>query len=60
MKWIDDGVVGEDRIIDVQFADFMSDPFATIGSIYERMGGSSPGRGNLMREHLRPTGRRWW
>ena len=38
MKWIDDGVVGEDRIIDVQFADFMSDPFATIGSIYERMG----------------------
>ena len=31
-------VVGEDRIIDVQFADFMRDPFATIGSIYERMG----------------------
>ena len=31
-------MVGGDRIIDVQFADFASDPFATIGSIYERMG----------------------
>ena len=53
MKWIDDGVVGQDRIIDVQFADFMSDPFATIGSIYERMGRElTPAAEKLMREHL--------
>ena len=33
-----DGTLHPDQVIDVQFADFMADPFATIGSIYDRLG----------------------
>jgi len=33
-----DGTLRADQVIDVQFADFMSDPFACIGSIYDRLG----------------------
>jgi Sulfotransferase family len=34
----EDGTVDPDRVVDVQFAEFMSDPFATIRTIYERLG----------------------
>jgi hypothetical protein len=34
----EDGIVREDQVVDVQFADFMADPFATIGRVYERLG----------------------
>ena len=33
-----DGTLPPDQVIDVQFAAFMADPFATIGSIYDRLG----------------------
>jgi len=53
MKWLDDGVIAKDRIIDVQFADFMRDPFATIRAIYARLGRElTPGAEQRMREHL--------
>jgi len=32
------GVVADDHVIDVQFADFMADPFVTIRGVYDRMG----------------------
>lgn len=38
MQTIDAGVVDERQIIDVQFADFMKDPFSTIRGIYDRLG----------------------
>lgn len=34
----DDGTVSADRVVDVQFREFMSDPFTTIRQIYERLG----------------------
>jgi hypothetical protein len=34
----DDGTVDPARVVDVQFADFMTDPFATIGAVYDRLG----------------------
>jgi hypothetical protein len=34
----EDGTVPADRIVDVQFGDFVHDPFATIGAVYERLG----------------------
>jgi hypothetical protein len=34
----DDGTVKPERVVDVQFRDFMADPFATIRTIYERLG----------------------
>jgi hypothetical protein len=34
----DSGVVPDDRIIDVKFTDFMNDPWATIGGIYQALG----------------------
>ncbi|HTC23514.1 MAG TPA: sulfotransferase, partial [Gemmatimonadales bacterium] len=34
----EDGTVPTDRIVDVQFTAFMADPFATIRTIYERLG----------------------
>jgi hypothetical protein len=34
----EDGTVPPDRVVDVQFADFMRDPFTTIGAVYERLG----------------------
>ena len=33
-----DGTLPADRVVDVQFADFMADPFATIGVLYDRLG----------------------
>ncbi|TGD84298.1 sulfotransferase [Mycolicibacterium sp. CH28] len=53
MKMIDDGVIAEDRIINVRFADFMRDPFATIRTVYERLGRDlTPVAEQRMREHL--------
>jgi hypothetical protein len=34
----EDGTVDPKRVVDVQFAEFMADPFATIGVVYERFG----------------------
>lgn len=34
----DRGVFPPDQIVDVQFADFMADPFATIGRLYDQLG----------------------
>jgi Sulfotransferase family len=34
----DDGTLPADQVVDVQFADFMADPFATIGVLYDRLG----------------------
>ena len=33
-----DGTLRPGRVIDVQFTEFMADPFATIGSIYDQLG----------------------
>ncbi|BBY57073.1 hypothetical protein MSAR_02090 [Mycolicibacterium sarraceniae] len=53
MTWADDGQIAQDRIINVRFADFTRDPFATIGTIYERLGQElTPVAEQLMREHL--------
>lgn len=44
---------GQDRIINVQFADFMRDPFATIAAIYQRIGRElTPEAERRMRAHL--------
>ena len=32
------GLLPEDQVVDVQFTDFMADPFATIASLYDRLG----------------------
>ncbi len=34
----EDGTVCADRVVDVQFTTFMNDPFATIQTVYERLG----------------------
>jgi hypothetical protein len=34
----EDGTVPADRVVDVQFGEFMADPFTTIRSVYERLG----------------------
>ena len=34
----EDGTVGPDRVVDVQFRDFMADPFKTIHEIYDKLG----------------------
>ena len=34
----EDGTVSPDRVVDVQFAEFMADPMATIGGIYDQLG----------------------
>jgi hypothetical protein len=48
-----DGTVPADRIVDVQFADFMADPFVTIRTIYERLGLElSPESEQRMRDFL--------
>jgi hypothetical protein len=53
MKWVDDGVIAQDRIINVRFADFMRDPFDTISTIYARLGRDlTPVAEQRMREHL--------
>jgi len=33
-----DGTVPAQQVVDVQFAEFMADPFATIGSVYDALG----------------------
>jgi Sulfotransferase family len=33
-----DGTVAADRVVDVQFSDFMADPFAAIGQVYDTLG----------------------
>jgi hypothetical protein len=33
-----DGTVPSHQVVDVQFAEFMSDPFATIGAVYDALG----------------------
>jgi len=53
MTMIDSGVVAHDRIIDVQFADFMKDPLRTIRTIYTRLGRElTPVAEERMRAHL--------
>jgi len=34
----EDGTVDPKRVVDVQFREFMADPFATIGDVYDRLG----------------------
>lgn len=34
----DSGTLAEHQVVDVQFADFMRDPFSTIRSLYDRLG----------------------
>ena len=34
----ENGTVPADQIVDVQFAEFMADPFATIRRVYDRLG----------------------
>jgi hypothetical protein len=49
----DSGAVPADRVIDVQFADFISDPWATIKDIYESLGRElSPDTATKMRDFL--------
>jgi Sulfotransferase family len=53
MQFVDDGVVSKNPIIDVQFADFMRDPFATIRTIYHQLGRElTPTTEQHMRDHL--------
>ena len=33
-----DGTVPADQVVDVQFAEFLADPFATIGAVYDALG----------------------
>jgi Sulfotransferase family len=39
----EDGTVDAKHVVDVQFAEFMADPFATIRVVYERLGLELPG-----------------
>lgn len=49
----EDGTVPADRVIDVQFREFMADPFVTIASVYERLGYElTPDAETRMREFL--------
>ena len=34
----EDGTVDPKRVVDVQFREFMADPFGTIGAVYDRLG----------------------
>jgi Sulfotransferase family len=53
MELRDSGVVPPGQIVDVQFADFIRDPFATIRTLYTRLGRElSPVAEQRMREHL--------
>ena len=53
MKLRDSGVLSPDQVIDVQFAEFIRDPFATIRSLYERLGRElTPVAERRMRDHL--------
>jgi Sulfotransferase family len=49
----DSGAVPADRVIDVQFSDFISDPWATIKDIYESLGRElTPDTATKMRDFL--------
>ncbi len=49
----DSGTVPADRVIDVQFSDFVNDPWATIKDIYESLGRElSPATATKMRDFL--------
>lgn len=49
----DSGAIPADRVIDVQFTDFMSDPWATIKAIYASLGRElSPEAATKMRDFL--------
>ena len=49
----DSGVIPTGRIIDVQFADFMKDPWSTIGDIYQKLGRElRPDTAQKMRDFL--------
>jgi hypothetical protein len=53
MKLRDSGVVPAEQVVDVQFADFVRDPFATIRDLYGRLGRElSPAAEQRMRNHL--------
>ncbi len=59
MTWVDDGVISRDRVVNVRFADFMQDPLATIGAVYERLGRElTPVAEQRMRAHLAANPRR--
>ena len=59
----DDGTVPPDQVVDVQFAAFMADPFATIGAIYDRLGleltDEAEGRMRVPRRAPRRRGHRY-
>jgi hypothetical protein len=38
MQARDDGILPSEQVVDVQFLDFLNDPIATIGIIYDRLG----------------------
>ncbi|MBX7430847.1 sulfotransferase [Mycobacterium sp. Y57] len=49
----DTGVLGERQVIDVQFADFMRDPLATVRALYAELGRElDPAAEQRMRAHL--------
>jgi hypothetical protein len=49
----DSGALAPGQVIDVQFADFIRDPFATIGDVYEALGRElTPRAEQRMRDHL--------
>ena len=49
----DKGVVRPEQVVDLQFAEFMHDPFGTIGTIYDRLGLElTPDTEQRMREYL--------
>ena len=45
MRWRDDGTIPDDRVIDVRFADLVSDPVATVRTVLQRSGTQLDGRG---------------
>jgi hypothetical protein len=48
-----DGTVPADQVVDVQFAEFLADPFATIGAVYDALGLEfTPGAETAMRAFL--------
>jgi hypothetical protein len=49
----EDGTIAPDRVVDVNFDAFMADPFATIRTVYERLGYElAPEAETRMREFL--------
>ncbi len=53
MAFRDSGALSPNQVVDVQFADFIRDPFATIKTIYARLDRElTPDTEQKMREHL--------